>query len=131
MQEGNGESVLKNLRSIFAHTKNAKLIEHSWLPHDQFLDLLDTMHIGLQVTYTETFNIVSADIVTGSIPIVVSSEIDWVDDDCKADPNDSNDIVHVMERVLSRRNKDDLCHSNAVRLKNIVKKNGEFWKQWP
>lgn len=36
------------------------------------------MNIGLQVSLTETFNIVAADFVSQGIPIIVSEQIDWM-----------------------------------------------------
>ena len=89
------------------------------------------MHIGLQVTYTETFNIVAADMVSGGLPIVVSGEIPWVSDECKADPNNVRDIVRKMEHVLSKKHQDDLVADNAWQLEQTIKSNGEFWKKWP
>lgn len=130
-KEGNGAPILKNIRSIFSHAKNAKLIEHSWLDHQSFLDLVDTMDIGLQVTYTETFNIVAADMVSGGIPIVTSAEIPWVSDWCKADPNNVADIIRKMEHVLNPRFADDIRYENIENLTRTVKAHGEFWKTWP
>jgi glycosyltransferase involved in cell wall biosynthesis len=130
-KEGNGEAVLKNIRSIFAHAKNAKLIEHAWLDHEEFLKLVDTMHIGLQVTYTETFNIVAADLVSGGVPVVVSDAIEWVSDELKADPNNVRDIIRKIELALNARHKQDLCYNNVVRLIKTVESNGKYWKRWP
>ena len=97
--EGQGGPILKNLRDLFSKISGADLIEHSWLDHEEFLDLIGTMDIGLQVSYTETFNIVAADFVACNIPIVVSSEVFWMNPIYYANPNNSLSIVNAMNRV--------------------------------
>jgi hypothetical protein len=99
--ENSGNNVLKNLRALFAHLSNDyELIEHGWLDHNQFLDLVDQMDIGLQVSFTESFNIVSADFVSRGVPVIVSREIDWIPRHFWANPTDVNDIISTMESVL-------------------------------
>lgn len=91
--EGGGDPILKNLRSIFKNAINATLIEHPWVPHDQFTQVISKMDIALQVSFSETFNIVTADAVTMGVPVVVSSEVFWVSKKYHASPTDSDDIV--------------------------------------
>lgn len=93
--EGSGDSVLKNLRQMFSHMEH-ELVEHNWMPHDKFLEFVGTMDFGLQVSYTETFNIVTADLVSQGVPTIVSDEVDWVSDLFYANPNDSDDIAQKL-----------------------------------
>ena len=58
------------------------------------------MDIGLQVSFTETFNIVTADFVSKGVPVVVSKEIFWLPEHFHAMETEANDIVAAMERVL-------------------------------
>ncbi len=51
----------------------------------------------MQVSYSETFNIVTADFVNNNIPVVVSPEIFWVADLYKADPNSVDSIQTKLE----------------------------------
>jgi hypothetical protein len=53
-------------------------MEYDWLSHDEFIDLVQRMDLGMQVSFTETFNIVTADFVNNNIPVVVSKEVSWV-----------------------------------------------------
>jgi hypothetical protein len=102
-QEMQGTEPLKNLRSLFSNlSPHHQLVEHEWLSHDDFMQLVRTMHAGLQVSYTETFNIVAADFVYSGVPIVVSEEIDWMPRYAMADPNDSEDIARKLHEVLLR-----------------------------
>src|SRR5580765_3545290 len=59
--EGGGDPILKSLRSAFRNTQH-KLVEHSWLSWREFLFLVGSMDINMQVSYSETFNIVAAEI---------------------------------------------------------------------
>jgi hypothetical protein len=75
--EQKGDNVLKNLEHLFKYTPH-KLIQHPWLSHKDFIMLVQRMDIGMQVSMSETFNIVTADLVNNEIPVVVSQEIPWV-----------------------------------------------------
>lgn len=97
--EGNGQPVLKNLQKLFKDSIRHKLVEHTWMPHSDFLNLISRMDMGMQVSFTESFNIVAADFVASGKPLVVSSEIDWVARKFYADPTSSIDIMKAMYRA--------------------------------
>jgi hypothetical protein len=103
--ENNGNNVLKNIRNLFANLDPSKyeLVEHDWLDRPSFLQLVRKMDIGLQVSFSETFNIITADFVSQRIPVVVSPEINWVSFLYHASPNNVDDIVESMERALGQR----------------------------
>ncbi len=97
--EGGGNPILNNLRAMFAATPRAKLVEHGWVNHPEFLELLREIDILLQVSFSETFNIVSADGVAASCPVVVSKEVPWLQPYAVADANDSTSILNRMLQV--------------------------------
>lgn len=108
--EQQGDSVLKNLQALFAGTRH-KLVEVDWLEHDAFIDLIKKMDACMQVSLTETFNLVTADAVLAHVPVVVSEQIDWLS--CrKANPNNESDIAEVLEIVIdnSRKQVEDNIH---------------------
>jgi len=86
---------------MFQGQKNAILVEHGWLPHDQFLKLIASMDVLLQVSFSETFNIVAADAVVQNVPIVVSDEIFWASTFAKTDFNNSRDICEKIDQVIN------------------------------
>ena len=94
--ENNGDPVLKNIRSLFKNSEH-ELIEHLWMEHDKFIELLQSMDISMQVSFSETYNIVTADAVNSKIPVVVSPEIKWVFDLFKTSPVDSKMIVRKLQ----------------------------------
>lgn len=95
--EMNGSPILKNLRQLFALMPQHELVEHGWMPHSEFIKLIRTMDMGLQVSYSETFNIVLADCISQGVPVVGSPEIPWMSICSQADPNSIDDIVWKMQ----------------------------------
>lgn len=90
--EQKGENILKNIRAVFENT-NHELVEHKWLKHDDFLKLVAKMDIGLQVSLTETYNIVTADFISQNIPIITSDEIKFVNIFDKVDKNKNARLI--------------------------------------
>ncbi len=98
--EGCGEPVLKNIRALFRHSEH-ELVEIPWLKHEQFLNLLKgTIDLSMQVSLSETFNIVVADSVASKVPVVVSKEVHWVSPECMVNEAQCvDDIVRTMDAV--------------------------------
>ncbi len=101
-QEVGGEPALKNIRSLFANQDDAELIEHPWYEPDDFHKLLrEQIDLSMQLSLSETFNVVSADAITCGVPVVVSDEITWVTQECMADTENLENINRVMLRSLT------------------------------
>lgn len=96
--EQRGETVLNNLKAIFASlsTEGHQLVNHDWAPREQFLQTCSKMDIGMQVSFSETFNIVAADLATQGVPVVGSTEIPWLNGMFTANPVDSNQIYKKL-----------------------------------
>jgi hypothetical protein len=71
------DPVLANLIELFKNSKH-HLVIHDWLPNDEFQQLVKRMDIGLQLSFTESFNIVSADFINNNRLVIVSDAIDWL-----------------------------------------------------
>jgi hypothetical protein len=94
--EQQGENVYRNMKALFVDSKH-EFVEHGWLSHLDFMKLIRTMDLGLQVSFSETFNIVAADFTHLQVPIVVSKEIEWAHWLYKAEPTDIDSIISRME----------------------------------
>lgn len=96
--EQRGDTVLQNLKALFLHIHESghELINHEWMPRDKFLEVCQTMDIGMQVSFSETFNIVTADMITQGIPIIGSPEIPWLHPLYSANPTNSEDITEKL-----------------------------------
>lgn len=99
--EGKGDTVMSNLRSMFEHLSDCghQLVIHEWAPREEFLKICANMDIGLQCSFSETFNIVSADLISQGVPVVGSKEIPWMSRFFIADPTNSDDIANALVRT--------------------------------
>lgn len=128
--EGRGDAALKNLRALFAGTNGRhQLIEHGWLSHSEFFTLMQSMDLSMQVSFTESFNIVSADAVAAGVPVVVSDQIDWVHPKFYADPTDVTSIVRAMTRALWLDRWMWWVDLNGSRLRAYATEAYEVWMQ--
>lgn len=99
--EQKGEPILKNLEKLFENNPNHELVKHPWMEHKDFLKLVGKMELGLQVSFSESFNIVAADFVYKDIPIIGSSDIEWLSQYYKANPNNYQDIVDKLTNAYN------------------------------
>lgn len=90
-----GDPVRKNIENAFTDTPH-QLIHHPWRQHDEFIKLVKKMDIGMQVSFSETFNIVAADFVWNDIPVVGSPEITWLSCLYKANPNRIESMISKL-----------------------------------
>lgn len=126
--ETGGEPVLKNLRQLFADVQGAELVEHTWFEPEDFIHFLHKhIDIGLQVSLTETFNVVTADYVTAGLPIVVSKEVKWVSSFSQAIDNSLPDIVSKMHRAWDW---PILVRLNQHLLRKASKEAQALWIDW-
>jgi len=101
--EMKGDAVFHNLRGMFEqlHDRGHRLINHQWTPRENFLELCASMDIGMQVSFSETFNIVGADFVSQGVPLVGSKEIPWSSSLYNANPTESCDITAKLHSAYS------------------------------
>jgi len=99
--EMNGSPVQHNLMGLFEQLNHQghQLVNHTWCPREDFLKVCASMDIGLQVSFSETFNIVGADLISQGVPLVGSSEIPWSIRLFNANPVDSTDICNKLIRA--------------------------------
>jgi hypothetical protein len=122
-----GDPVMNNLRGLFEHLydEGHKLIEHEWAPREEFLALCSEMDIGLQCNFSETFNIVSADLISQGVPIVGSYEIPWASPAFNARPAESDEIANAMQ--LSHNHPDVNVTINQCCLTEYTNKTRKIW----
>lgn len=125
--EGNAQSILRNLEGLFENIKHRghQLVKHYWLPHEEFLKVCSSIDIGLQVSLSETFNIVAADLIRQGIPVVGSEEIPWFSKFYCAEPTISSSILNALE--ITWENPDANVISNGVNLINYVERSKKIW----
>ena len=95
-----GEFVLGAVKEMLSDLPGVTLRLNGWQSWPGFRKTVAQMHLLLQPSYTESFNMVTADGVAEGVASVVSEAIDWAPDDWKADNDDVLDIARVGRRLL-------------------------------
>lgn len=125
--EGKAESILGSLRAIFKRYPNHELVELGWMGHEEFTVFSATMDVLLQVSNSETFNIVAADAVAGGVPVVVSDEIPWLGGEYHANPNDVADIARKLLHVWENSGNGELQADQLWQLIHYGHRSAELW----
>jgi glycosyltransferase involved in cell wall biosynthesis len=99
--EGGGGSILEAVRSMIGGLPNVRLVECGWQSWPKFRVTVRHMHLLMQPSYTESFNMVTADGVAEGIPSVVSEAIEWAPDHWKAPVDDVQQIARVARYLLA------------------------------
>jgi hypothetical protein len=122
-----GAPVLHNLEGLFSHVhdRGHRLISHGWVEREGFLKICASMDIGMQVSFSETFNIVAADLISQGVPVVGSKEIPWMSSWFNADPNDSEQITKKL--LLTHRYPNVNVFMNQFFLNNYINKTRDIW----
>lgn len=121
--EMKGQQTLSNLLALFENSPH-KLVLHGWLDHDDFLRLVRRMDICMQVSFSETFNIVSADATAMGVPVVVSKEVQWAKTGF-AEPTSVEDMAATLDAVWHFRRTN--VFFNQVGLSSYSRKSRKAW----
>jgi hypothetical protein len=98
--EQGGDTILKNLKSLFSVSSPHTLVQHPWMSRARFLSLLQTtIDVGMQVSFTETYDIVAADFINMGIPIIGSTAIPWISIDSISDFV-VDDMVNALSQII-------------------------------
>jgi hypothetical protein len=96
--ESNGAPVDRNLRGLATQLdpNRYEIIFHKWTSHERFMSVCADMDIAMQVSFSETFNIVGADQVASGVPFLGSDEIPWF----TQGPVSFNDAQNIRDHLL-------------------------------
>jgi hypothetical protein len=122
--EQSGSNNLKNI-SAFLTAAGCTLELHPWLEHDDFLELIAEMDICLQVSLSESFNLVSADAVSMGVPLVGSEAISWLPRRSQADVDSAASIVSAMNKADATA-----VAMNHEALENYLANAVTAWSDW-
>jgi len=128
--EMKGEPVMNNLRSLFQqlYDRGHRLISNEWTPREEFLKLCGKMDIGLQVSFSETFNIVGADIISQGVPLVGSMEIPWLDETYSARAQYCDEIYSAL--LLTHYSPQHNVESNQRKLTEYTDHTCDVWLKY-
>lgn len=121
--EGAGK-VATTIKYMFEGVRWAKVVEVPWEEWPVFRHTVAHMDLCIQVSFSETFNIVTADATAEGIPSVVGTAIEWVPHSWHANTDSAEDIARVGSHLLwDVHGADEGLHA----LKHYVKEGVGHW----
>jgi hypothetical protein len=121
---GWADKLVRSVDAIFADLPNARVVKAPWAPWAGFRRSVRHMHLLLQPSFTESFNVVTADGVAEGVPSVVSDCIEWAPDHWKCSPDDTNSIGRVGRALLSD------SHTGTDGVAALTDHNDDGVRQW-
>lgn len=125
--EGGGGTIAYAVYQMCHDLPNFKLDRIAWRPHEEFKKVIGEMDILIQVSYTESFNMVTADGIDMGVPSVVSTAIDWAPRGWKADSDDALEVADVGIKLLKNYR---LRKAGLSALKDHNKKSLKLWSEY-
>jgi hypothetical protein len=128
--EMRAEPIMNNLRGMFQQLADSghQMICHEWVPREGFLEICRQMDVGLQCNFSETFNIVSADLISQGVPIVGSVEIPWSHWLFNAEPAFSDSICNTLIRAYKHPRLN--VWLNQKKLDKYVAETRNIWRAY-
>lgn len=116
--------ILRAIKNLTANIPNVSVKEASWSSWPSFCKIVGSMHLLMQPSYTESFNMVTADGASQGVPSVVSGAITWAPHEWKADIDDVENIARVGTGIIYDPS------SGAKGLKALKKHNTHSVSDW-
>lgn len=93
--------VLAAIREMTNGVPGFLLVDHKWKTWDHFIQLVGQMDMMIQVSYSESFNMITADGISVGVPSVVSPAIYWAPKSWRADPDNAVEVAEVGVGLLN------------------------------
>jgi len=122
-EEGGGNIVLNAIQQMSRDVPNFELVLDGWAPWLEFRKVVADMDLLIHPSYTESFNMVSADGISQNVPVVGSTAIHWLPPDWQADSDDAVGMAEVGIRLLS-----DGASEGVKALKHHNERGLKSWK---
>jgi hypothetical protein len=97
--EGGG-GILSAIHEMFAITRHAKVLHAGWQSWHNHRKTVAQMDLLISCSYTESFNMVTADGIAEGVASVTSDAIDWVPRHWQAQADDVLDIARIGRYLL-------------------------------
>jgi hypothetical protein len=119
--------LLSGLRNLLGGMVWARLVEHPWQPWSYFRRVIASMDVCMQLSFTESFNISTADAAAEGIATVTSTAVAWVPPTWKADSDDAQAAADVGARILANPN---AANEGREALATFVRDGIRIWKDY-
>ncbi len=124
-EDGGGNVILNAIRQMSKGLPEFFLVERYWSDWRTFRRIVREQDLLIQVSYTESFNMVTADGVAEGVPSVVSYAIPWAPDSWKVHVDDVVDIANAGIKLL--HNPHEAIEDGH---KSLTHNNKEAFKHW-
>jgi glycosyltransferase involved in cell wall biosynthesis len=124
--EGGGFGV-DAIRELVGNIPQFSIKLKQWAPWQEFRDFIGTMHLNLQPSYTESFNMVCADSIFNGVPVVGSEAITWLPKSWQGNVDDAADIAKKGIELIQN---PYLVEEQQHALKKYVKDGIKQWKKY-
>jgi hypothetical protein len=122
-----GYTVVRAIEAMLLNSPRVTLVKNEWYQWPRFRTLIASMNVLIQASFSETFNMVTADGATESIPSVVSDAIDWAPPEWKAEVDSPANIAKIARYLIG----DPAAGAEgffALQAQNA--KGLQAWKHW-
>jgi glycosyltransferase involved in cell wall biosynthesis len=100
MSSGGEEGDTRAIEQLFQDIPGVRLIKHPWTLWHDFIQLIASMDVLMQPSFTESFNMITADGISVGVPSVVSTAINWAPASWVADSDNALSVCSVAIRLL-------------------------------
>jgi hypothetical protein len=122
-----GSTVTNAIAQLVAGLPTVKLVQSGWQSWPEFRSLVGKMHLLMQPSYTESFNMVTADGIASGVTSVVGEAIDWVPVSWEGNVDDVSSLARVGRALLHDVHAvDDGQH----KLREYVRHGLMHWEQY-
>jgi glycosyltransferase involved in cell wall biosynthesis len=123
---GGANTILQAIRELLLPSK-VRLVENGWQDWKGFKKTVGRMHVLVQPSYTESWNVVTADGIAEGVPSVVSTAIRWAPANWKADSDDACDLARKLVHFVKNPH---VVHEGRAALVDFVTRGIRLWKLW-
>ena len=125
MEAGGSVTILNSIEALFKGVCRAKLVQSNWSNWPEFVKTVGSMDLLLQPSFTEGFNMVTADGIVQGIASVVSDAIDWAPPRWMATSDAAGDVADVGVSLLH----DPSAIASGLKALNVHNEQGlRSWK---
>lgn len=96
-----GEHMLRGLMEMYGNERAAVVREQWWQSWPEFRRTVGHMHLLMQPSFTESFNMVTADGIAEGVCTVASEAINWVPRRWQGNADDTGDLARVGLYLLN------------------------------
>lgn len=117
-------NIIHLIKNHYSGRHNVQLVE--WTNHETFLKIMGNVDICMQVSFTETFNLVCCDSLEANTPIIGMKEIPWLHSISNSDPVNHKSIINALFRAYNFPRLNVLL--NTINLKRYHNKAIKIWE---